>query len=86
VKVEVEGRSEALDQRYRAGCAFLEWVPSLVDQAGGDRPVNDAAACHSNSAEKRHSYSVTAIFKAAHYLPIQTTFSQSFIYTLTYIY
>ena len=24
VEVEVEGRSEGLDQRYRAGCAFLE--------------------------------------------------------------
>jgi hypothetical protein len=42
VYIEVEGRSEALDQRYRTGSANLEIESGLVDQVCRDRPVNDA--------------------------------------------
>ena len=40
--IEIESRSEALDKRYRTGCAILERESGLLDQVGRDRPVNDA--------------------------------------------
>ena len=42
VDIEVESRAEALYQRHCPGGTILERESGLVDQVGGDRPVNDA--------------------------------------------